>query len=118
MGKIDQKLFGIDKLNIPRSTVPAITHIDYSARLQTVNEKTSPLYHQLIVDFDKITGCPMIINTSFNVRGEPIVCTPEEAYTCFIRTGMDYLVLGNYLIAKKGQSQTKETEWQKEYQLD
>ncbi len=98
-----EKLFGLEKLNILRSAVPAITHVDYSARIQTVSQKTNPRFYDLIQKFYERTGLPMIVNTSFNVRGEPIVCTPEEAYRCFMRTDIDYLVLGDFLLAKKEQ---------------
>lgn len=114
-----ERLFGIDKLNVSRSDIPAVTHIDYSARIQTVTRDTNPLYYDLIRAFERKTGCPVIINTSFNVRGEPIVCRPAEAYTCFMRTEMDYLVMGNYVIAKTEQKQMAEdTNWRKEFQLD
>lgn len=114
-----QKLFGIDKLNVVRSEIPAVTHIDYSARIQTVHKDTNPLYHELIQAFYNLTGCPVIINTSFNVRGEPIVCRPEEAYKCFMRTEMDYLVMGSYLIAKSEQKPVaKDAAWMKEFDLD
>ncbi|VAX21577.1 Nodulation protein nolO [hydrothermal vent metagenome] len=114
-----EKLFGIEKLNIPRSDIPAITHVDYSARLQTVDGVSNNAYYQLIKKFEELTGCPVIINTSFNVRGEPIVCRPEEAYRCFMRTGMDFLVLGNYILDKTMQPKLKDdTDWQKEFELD
>ncbi len=114
-----KQLFGIDKLNIPRSEIPAITHVDYSARIQTVHKETNPRYWNLIDQFEKITNCPVLINTSFNVRGEPIVSTPEDAYRCFMRTGMDYLVLENILLAKTEQAeQDKDTSWQSEFALD
>ena len=113
------ELWGIDKLNVPRSDLPAITHIDYSARIQTVTEDTNPRYYGLIKAFEKQTGCPVLINTSFNVRGEPIVCTPEDAYRCFMRTNIDVLVLGPYVLEKDGQPEWKETsKWQQEFQLD
>jgi carbamoyltransferase len=119
MSEEELKLFGIDKLNIVRSDIPAITHVDYSARLQTVHKETNPKYHKLIEQFSKNTGCSVIINTSFNVRGEPIVCTPEDAYRCFMRTNMDYLVMGNYLFDKNNQQPIKEdVDWKKEYELD
>ena len=119
MSKEEEKLFGISKLNIARSTIPAVTHIDYSARLQTVEKSDSPLYHKLISKFDEKYGCAVIVNTSFNVRGEPIVCTPEEAYLCFMRTNMDYLVLGNFLLDKSQQKPLdKDVDWQKEFELD
>ncbi|MBN1155674.1 carbamoyltransferase [candidate division KSB1 bacterium] len=100
----DGKLQGIDKLRVIRSEIPAVTHVDYSARLQTVSEETNPRYHRLIKALEQKIACPVIINTSFNVRGEPIVCTPDDAYQCFMRTEMDYLILGNYLITKDHQS--------------
>ena len=119
MSDEEKKLWGIDKLNIVRSDIPAITHVDYSARLQTVHKETNPRYHKLIHRFEKDTGCAVIINTSFNVRGEPIVCTPEDAYKCFMRTNIDYLVLGNYLLAKEDQkSLDKDVDWKKEFVLD
>ena len=115
----EQQLFGIEKLNIPRSEIPAVTHVDYSARVQTVHEDTNPRYHALIREFEKITDCAVIVNTSFNVRGEPIVCTPEDAYRCFMRTEMDYLVLENYILAKKDQPDwDKDDSWQGEFELD
>jgi carbamoyltransferase len=114
-----EKLWGIDKLNIVRSDIPAITHVDYSARLQTVHKETNPRYHKLIEQFEKDTGCAVIINTSFNVRGEPIVCSLEDAYKCFMRTNIDYLVLGNYLLSKEEQKPLeKDVDWKKEYALD
>jgi carbamoyltransferase len=113
------ELWGIDKLNVPRSDLPAITHIDYSARIQTVTADTNPRYYSLIKAFEKQTGCAVLINTSFNVRGEPIVCTPEDAYRCFMRTNIDVLVLGSFVLEKANQPQWKETQqWQKEFQLD
>lgn len=114
-----EKLFGIDKLNVPRSEIPAVTHVDYSARVQTVDRATHPLLYDVIKKFYEKYGCPVIINTSFNVRGEPIVATPEEAYRCFMRTNMDYLVMGNVLIEKKEQKPLdKDIDWLKEYELD
>lgn len=114
-----QNLFGIDLVNQVRSEIPAVTHVDYSARIQTVHKETNPRYYALIEAFYRKTGCPVIINTSFNVRGEPIVCTPEDAYRCFMRTKMDYLVLENYVIDKSLQPEPKEgSGWMKEYQLD
>jgi carbamoyltransferase len=112
-------LWGIAMLNVPRSDVPAITHIDYSARVQTVARDVSPDYYDLISEFDKLTGCPVVVNTSFNVRGEPIVCTPKDAHTCFMRTHIDALALGPFLLYKTAQKDWKETgDWQKEFQLD
>jgi len=96
----NDNLFGIDKLRVPRSEIPAVTHIDYSARVQTVHQRTNPLYHKLISSFKKLTGCPVLVNTSFNVRGEPIVNTPEDAYRCFIKGDLDLLVIGNSIISK------------------
>ena len=115
----EQKLFGIEKLNVPRSEVPAITHVDYSARVQSVSAGTNPRYHRLIEAFRRKTGCPVLINTSFNVRGEPIVCTPGDGFTCFMRTEMDYLVLGNFLLDKKEQKPLEEdSDWRSEFELD
>ncbi len=114
-----KQLFGIDKLNVPRSQLPAITHVDYSARIQTVHAETNPRYHALIKRFEAKTGCGVVINTSFNVRGEPIVCTPEDAYRCFMRTEMDYLVIGNFLLAKSEQPMIEQDEsWKQEFELD
>ncbi len=114
-----QSLWGIAMLNVPRSDLPAITHIDYSARVQTVSRDVSPDYYDLIAEFDKRTGCAVVINTSFNVRGEPIVCSPKDAYTCFMRTDIDTLVLGRYMLHKAEQAPWQETDqWQQEFQLD
>ena len=114
-----KKLFGIDKLNISRSKLPAITHIDYSARVQTVSKETNPRYYNLIYAFKKRTNCPLIVNTSFNVRGEPIVCTPQDAYRCFMRTEMDVLVLQNQLLHKFAQPKIEKDEtWKQEFELD
>jgi carbamoyltransferase len=119
MSDEEQRLFGIEKLNIVRSDIPAITHVDYSARVQTVHKETNERYHQVISQFEKDHGCAVIINTSFNVRGEPIVCTPEDAYRCFMRTKMDYLVLGNFVIDKTAQPElADDVEWMKEFELD
>jgi carbamoyltransferase len=115
----EQKLFGIDKLNIPRSTIPAITHIDYSARVQTVTHEENPSYYELISAFERLTGCAVLVNTSFNVRGEPIVCTPADAYMCFMRTEIDHLILGNIVVSKDQQSAfVDDRAWEKEFQLD
>lgn len=114
-----KRLWGIDQLNIPRSDIPAVTHIDYSARIQTVTEETNPDYYAVIKAFEVLTGCAVIVNTSFNVRGEPIVCTPQDAYRCFMRTHIDALVLGPFLLDKAKQPEWKETEdWRQEFQLD
>lgn len=112
-------LWGIDRLNVVRSDIPAVTHIDYSARIQTVSRDTNADYYNLIEAFDRLTGCPVVINTSFNVRGEPIVCTPEDAYRCFMRTQIDYLVLGPFILDKTEQPAWEEHEdWKSEFQLD
>jgi carbamoyltransferase len=114
-----QKLFGIEKLNVPRSSIPAITHVDYSARVQTVHRETNPTFHALLSRFHALTGCPVLVNTSFNVRGEPIVCTPRDAYLCFMRTEMDNLVLGPYLLEKSRQPALRDdVDWRSQYQLD
>ncbi len=119
MTEEQKQLFGIDKLNIPRSTLPAITHVDYSARVQTVGKENNPRYYHLINSFKKLTSCPLIINTSFNVRGEPIVCTPQDAYRCFMRTEMDILVLQNQFLHKYAQPKTETDEsWKQEFELD
>ena len=114
-----EQLFGIEKLNIPRSEIPAVTHVDYSARIQTVHKETNPRYYDLISHFEERSGCSILVNTSFNVRGEPIVCTPEDAYRCFMRTEMDYLVLENYLLPKSEQIPWKQDDaWKNEFELD
>ncbi len=119
MSQEEKKLWGIDKLNVVRSVIPAVTHIDYSARLQTVHNETNPRYHALIKAFYEKTGCPVLINTSFNVRGEPIVSAPEDAYKCFMRTNIDYLVLENFILDRKDQPKFREAEdWRKIYELD
>jgi carbamoyltransferase len=115
----EQQIFGFQKLLVVRSDLPAITHVDYSARVQTVNQETNPLYHAMIKKFHEKYGCPVIINTSFNVRGEPIVCTPQDAYLCFMRTNMDYLIMGNYLLEKTEQKPLdKDIDWLREFELD
>jgi len=114
-----QQMFGIDKLNLKRSELPAITHVDYSARVQTVHADTNPRYHALLKAFERRTGCGVLVNTSFNVRGEPIVGTPEDAYRCFMRTEIDYLVLENFLLAKSDQIPwEKDESWKNEFELD
>ena len=119
MTKDQKSYFGLEKLNVVRSDIPAITHVDYSARIQSVNKKTNPCYHQMLTKFYEKHGCSVIVNTSFNVRGEPIVSTPENAYICFMRTNMDYLVLGSFLLDKRKQKPIEEdSEWRKELQLD
>ncbi|MGK2960906.1 MAG: carbamoyltransferase family protein [Gemmatimonadaceae bacterium] len=111
-------LWGIEALNVPRSDVPAVTHLDYSARIQTVSAERDPMYHRLISEFDRIAGCPVLVNTSFNVRGEPIVCTPIDAYRCFMRTHLDYLAIGSFLLDKKQQPSFDEEAWQASIPLD
>lgn len=119
MSEEEQKRFGLDKLHVVRSAIPAVTHIDYSARVQTVSRDDNPLYYQVLKQFDEKYGCPVVINTSFNVRGEPIVCTPEDAYRCFMRTNMDYLIMGNFLLEKTEQKPLdKDIDWLKEFALD
>jgi carbamoyltransferase len=114
-----EQLFGIEKLNVPRSTIPAITHVDYSARVQTVHKETNPRFHAVLESFKKRSGCSVLVNTSFNVRGEPIVCTPEDAYRCFMRTEMDYLVVENFIMAKGDQpAWEKDDSWKDEFELD
>ena len=113
------ELFGIEKLNVPRSEIPAVTHVNYSARVQTVHEETNPRYHALLEAFYSRTGCPLLVNTSFNVRGEPIVLTPEDAYRCFMRTEMDVLVLENFILIKNEQpSSDEDDKWKEEFELD
>jgi carbamoyltransferase len=115
----EQKLFGLDKLHVSRSTIPAITHVDYSARIQTVDRENNPLFHAVISKFDEKYGCPVVINTSFNVRGEPIVCTPEDAFLCFMRTNIDYLIMGNFLLDKTQQKPLEQdVDWRKQFELD
>ena len=113
-----KKLFGIEKLNIKRSEIPAVTHVDYSARIQTVNKKNNKRYYDLISKFKEKTGCPVIVNTSFNVRGEPIVCSPSDAFNCFMGTELDYLVIGNCILEKKKQNQKFKKDYTKEFELD
>ena len=118
MTKEEESLFGIDKLNVPRSSVPAITHIDYSARIQTVNAETNRRYHAVISKFKEMTGCPMVVNTSFNVRGEPIICTPTDAFKCFMGTELEVLAVGNYLLLKEQQDESLKENYQERYELD
>jgi carbamoyltransferase len=114
----EEELFGIDKLNVPRSSVPAITHIDYSARIQTVHEDTNSKYHAVISKFKEKTGCPLVVNTSFNVRGEPIICSPEDAFKCFMGTELDVLAIGNCLLLKEDQNQELKENYEERYELD
>jgi carbamoyltransferase len=119
MNQAAHELWGIEKLNVVRSDIPAVTHIDYSARIQTVNRETNPDYHDLIREFERLTGCAVLVNTSFNVRGEPIVCSPADAHRCFMRTHIDHLVLGPFILDKVGQAEWEESEkWQEVFQLD
>jgi carbamoyltransferase len=118
MTEEQKKLFGIDKLNIKRSEIPAVTHVDYSARVQTVNKNTNKPYYDLISKFKEKTGCPVIVNTSFNVRGEPIVNTPTDAFNCFMGTELDYLVIGNCILHKDKQNPDLKKDYSKEFELD
>ena len=118
MTKKEDSLFGIDKLNIKRSEIPAITHVDYSARIQTVHKNTNPKYHALITKIKEKTGCSVVVNTSFNVRGEPIVCTPEDAFKCFMGTELDVLVVGNCVLKKEQQDKTLVEDYKEKYELD
>ena len=118
MTEQEEALFGVDKLNVPRSTVPAITHVDYSARIQTVHADTNPRYHAVISKFKEKTGCPLVVNTSFNVRGEPIICTPTDAFKCFMGTEMDVLAVGNYVLYKEQQDEALKENYEERYELD
>ena len=118
MTKEEEARFGIDKLNVPRSSIPAITHVDYSARIQTVHDDTNPKYHAVISKFKEKTGCPLVVNTSFNVRGEPIICSPTDAFKCFMGTEMDVLAVGNYLLYKEQQNEALRENYKERYELD
>ncbi len=119
MTEEEKKRFGLEKLYVRRSSIPAVTHVDYSARVQTVEKRTNPLFYRLLETFERKTGCPVIINTSFNVRGEPIVCRPEEAYVCFMRTHIDYLIMGPFILNKKNQPPLREDiDWRKTFEPD
>tara|TARA_B110001452_G_C15161135_1_gene403895 strand:+ start:1 stop:1092 length:1092 start_codon:yes stop_codon:yes gene_type:complete len=118
MTEEQKKLFGIDKLNIKRSEIPAVTHVDYSARIQTVHESTNKRYYELLKKFKEITNCPVLVNTSFNVRGEPIVNTPQDAFNCFMGTDLDKLAIGNFYLDKKKQNQNLKKDYSKEFELD
>lgn len=118
MTEEEDALFGINKLNVPRSSVPAITHIDYSARIQTVHADTNPKYHAVISKFKEKTGCPIVVNTSFNVRGEPIICTPTDAFKCFMGTGMDVLAVGSYVLYREQQDEALKENYEERYELD
>ena len=114
----DENLFGIDKLNLKRSSIPAITHVDYSARIQTVHKETNPRYYDLIKEFKKITNCPVLVNTSFNVRGEPIVCSVEDAFNCFMGTNLDILVLEDFILFKDQQDKILIKDYKNKFELD
>jgi carbamoyltransferase len=114
----ESKLFGIDKLNVPRSDIPAVTHVDYSARVQTVCEETNPRYHALLSAFERKTGCPVLVNTSFNVRGEPIVGAPEDAFRCFMGTELDALAIGNCYLRKDAQDPALKQNYETAFELD
>ena len=118
MTEEEKTFFGIDKLNVPRSSVPAITHVDYSARIQTVHADTNPRYHAVISKFKEKTGCPIVVNTSFNVRGEPVICTPTDAFNCFMGTEMDILAVGNYVLYKGQQDEALKKNYEERYELD
>ena len=118
MSEKDEKLFGIDKLNVKRSQIPAITHVDYSARIQTVHKDTNPKYYNLINEFKKITDCPVLVNTSFNVRGEPIVCSVEDAFNCFMGTNLDILVLEDFILFKEDQDKSLIKDYKNKFELD
>jgi carbamoyltransferase len=114
----EQKLFGIEKLNVPRSEIPAVTHVDYSARVQTVHAETNPRYYALLSSFKERTGCPVLVNTSFNVRGEPIVGTPEDAFRCFMGTEIESLAIGNCYLRKEAQDPALKLNYEKAFELD
>jgi carbamoyltransferase len=118
MTEEQHKLFGIDKLNVPRSSIPAITHVDYSARVQTVHRETNPKYYELISKFKQLTGCPVIVNTSFNVRGEPIVGSPEDAFRCFMGTEIESLAVGNCFLRKEKQNPALKLSYESAFELD
>jgi len=118
MNNDQKKLFGIDKLNVKRSEIPAVTHVDYSARIQTVHKDTNSIFYKLIEEFYKLTGVPVLVNTSFNVRGEPIVCTPSDAFNCFMGTDLDLLVCNNFILKKNVQNQSLIKDYKNKYELD
>jgi len=118
MSAEEQALFGIDKLNVLRSDIPAVTHVDYSARIQTVHQETNPRYHALISEFERLTGCPVLVNTSFNVRGEPIVCTPEDAFRCFMGCEIEFLAVGNCILRKEDQNPDLARDYKNAFELD
>ena len=118
MTEEQQALFGIEKLKVPRSEIPAVTHIDYSARIQTVHADTNPRYHRLLSEFKRLTGCPVVVNTSFNVRGEPIVCTPEDAFRCFMGSEIEALAVGNCYLRKQAQDPALKLDYKNAFELD
>ena len=118
MTEDDENLFGIEKLNVKKSSIPAITHVDYSARVQTVHEETNPKYYQLIKEFKSITNCPVLVNTSFNVRGEPIVCSVEDAFNCFMGTNLDILVIEDFILFKEDQDKSLVKDYKNKFELD
>jgi carbamoyltransferase len=118
MTPVEQALFGIDRLNVARSEIPAVTHVDYSARVQTVHRETNPRYHALLTRFKKRTGCPVLVNTSFNVRGEPIVCTPEDALRCFMGTDIEVLVVENCVLRKEEQDPRLKEDYRGTFEAD
>ncbi len=118
MTEAEQALFGIDKLNVSRSEIPAVTHVDYSARLQTVHSETNPRFHALLSAFKAHTGCPVLVNTSFNVRGEPIVCTPDDAFRCFMGSDIDALAIGNFYLSKDQQNPSLRRDYKNDFELD
>ena len=118
MKESEESLFGIEKLNVIRSSIPAVTHVDYSARIQTVHEKTNKRYFKLLKKFKEITNCPILVNTSFNVRGEPIVCSVRDAFNCFMGTELDLLVCENFILYKDNQIKKKSDNYKKKFELD
>jgi carbamoyltransferase len=118
MTEEEKKLFGIDQLNVPRSDIPAVTHVDYSARVQTVHRETNPRFHALLSAFKQRTGCPVLVNTSFNVRGEPIVCTPEDAFRCFMGSEIESLAIGNCVLQKEQQNPALKLDYKHAFELD
>jgi carbamoyltransferase len=118
MTREEQALFGIDKLHVPRSSIPAVTHVDYSARIQTVHRETNPRYHSLLARFKALTGCPVLVNTSFNVRGEPMVGTPQDAFRCFMGTGIEVLTVGNCYLRKEDQDRALERDYKTAFSPD
>ena len=118
MTEKEEKLFGIEKLNIKKSKIPAVTHVDYSSRVQTVHHETNPRYYKLLKKFKQITGCPILVNTSFNIRGEPIVCTIDDAFKCFMGTNLDILVLEDFILFKSEQDETLKNDYKNKFSLD